>query len=88
MEKKRPRDGPPGDEHREEGPHLRPNGGTAEFSLRDPDGCFVSISARGPDRPWARGMRGGVRVERAQEGGVTRVPEERAVALTATEQDR
>lgn len=29
----------------EEGPHLNPGTGTLEFSLRDPDGYFVSISA-------------------------------------------
>ncbi len=30
----------------EEEPHLNPNTGTREFSLRDPDGYFVTISAR------------------------------------------
>ena len=29
----------------EEEPHVNPNTGTAEFSLRDPDGYYVSISA-------------------------------------------
>ncbi|HMN70421.1 MAG TPA: VOC family protein [Rhodoblastus sp.] len=29
----------------EEEPHVNPNTGTPEFSLRDPDGYFVSISA-------------------------------------------
>jgi catechol 2,3-dioxygenase-like lactoylglutathione lyase family enzyme len=29
----------------EEQPHLNPNTGTMEFSLRDPDGYFVTISA-------------------------------------------
>ena len=29
----------------EEEPHMNPNTGTKEFSLRDPDGYFVSISA-------------------------------------------
>lgn len=29
----------------EEEPHLNPNTGTSEFSLRDPDGYFVTISA-------------------------------------------
>ena len=29
----------------EEEPHLNPNTGTMEFSLRDPDGYYVSISA-------------------------------------------
>ena len=29
----------------EEGPHLNPNTGTTEFSLRDPDGYYVTISA-------------------------------------------
>jgi catechol 2,3-dioxygenase-like lactoylglutathione lyase family enzyme len=29
----------------EEDPHLNPNTGTAEFSLRDPDGYYVTISA-------------------------------------------
>lgn len=26
-------------------PHVNPNTGTAEFSLRDPDGYYVSVSA-------------------------------------------
>ena len=30
----------------EEEPHANPNTGTAEFSLRDPDGYYVTISAR------------------------------------------
>jgi catechol 2,3-dioxygenase-like lactoylglutathione lyase family enzyme len=36
-----------------EEPHLNPNTGTAEFSLRDPDGYYVSISSRsaGPPSP-------------------------------------
>ena len=29
----------------EENPHTNPNTGTSEFSLRDPDGYFVTISA-------------------------------------------
>jgi catechol 2,3-dioxygenase-like lactoylglutathione lyase family enzyme len=29
----------------EEAPHVNPNTGTAEFSLRDPDGYYVTISA-------------------------------------------
>ena len=29
----------------EEEPHVNPSTGTAEFSLRDPDGYYVSISA-------------------------------------------
>lgn len=29
----------------EEEPHLNPNSGTMEFSLRDPDGYYVTISA-------------------------------------------
>ena len=29
----------------EEEPHLNPNTGTNEFSLRDPDGYFITISA-------------------------------------------
>lgn len=29
----------------EEAPHLNPNTGTREFSLRDPDGYYVTISA-------------------------------------------
>ena len=29
----------------EEEPHVNPNTGTAEFSLRDPDGYYVTISA-------------------------------------------
>lgn len=29
----------------EEDPHLNPNTGTTEFSLRDPDGYFVTISS-------------------------------------------
>ncbi|HET6764203.1 MAG TPA: VOC family protein [Longimicrobiaceae bacterium] len=31
--------------HLEEQPHLNPNTGTREFSLRDPDGYYVTISA-------------------------------------------
>ncbi len=34
----------------EEEPHLNPNPGTMEFSLRDPDGYYVSISALTPPR--------------------------------------
>jgi hypothetical protein len=29
----------------EEEPHVNPNTGTAEFSLRDPDGYYVTVSA-------------------------------------------
>jgi hypothetical protein len=29
----------------EEEPHVNPNTGTTEFSLRDPDGYYVTISA-------------------------------------------
>jgi predicted enzyme related to lactoylglutathione lyase len=29
----------------EEAPHVNPSTGTKEFSLRDPDGCFVTVSA-------------------------------------------
>jgi hypothetical protein len=29
----------------EEEPHVNPNTGTMEFSLRDPDGYYVTISA-------------------------------------------
>ncbi len=32
----------------EEGPHVNANTGTAEFSLRDPDGYYVTISALNP----------------------------------------
>jgi catechol 2,3-dioxygenase-like lactoylglutathione lyase family enzyme len=32
----------------EEEPHVNPNTRTAEFSLRDPDGYYVTISALGP----------------------------------------
>jgi catechol 2,3-dioxygenase-like lactoylglutathione lyase family enzyme len=32
----------------EEEPHVNPNTGTAEFSLRDPDGYYVTISALNP----------------------------------------
>ncbi|MCC8943437.1 VOC family protein [Bradyrhizobium ivorense] len=32
-------------ERLEEEPHLNPNTGTMEFSLRDPDGYYVTISA-------------------------------------------
>ena len=32
-------------ERLEEEPHVNPNTGTKEFSLRDPDGYYVSISA-------------------------------------------
>ena len=30
----------------DEEPHMNPNTGTAEFSLRDPDGYYVTINAR------------------------------------------
>ena len=33
----------------DEEPHLNPNTGTAEFSLRDPDGYYVTISALSVD---------------------------------------
>jgi catechol 2,3-dioxygenase-like lactoylglutathione lyase family enzyme len=33
----------------EEEPHVNPNTGTAEFSLRDPDGYYVTISALDAD---------------------------------------
>jgi catechol 2,3-dioxygenase-like lactoylglutathione lyase family enzyme len=33
----------------EEEPHLNPNTGTMEFSLRDPDGYYVTISALSAD---------------------------------------
>ncbi len=32
----------------EEEPHVNPNTGTSEFSLRDPDGYYVTISALNP----------------------------------------
>lgn len=32
----------------EEEPHINPNTGTMEFSLRDPDGYYVTISALNP----------------------------------------
>ena len=32
----------------EEEPHVNPNTGTVEFSLRDPDGYYVTISALNP----------------------------------------
>jgi len=32
----------------EEEPHVNPSTGTAEFSLRDPDGYYVTISAFNP----------------------------------------
>jgi catechol 2,3-dioxygenase-like lactoylglutathione lyase family enzyme len=32
----------------EEEPHVNPNTGTAEFSLRDPDGYFITVSALSP----------------------------------------
>ena len=35
-------------EHLDEEPHLNPNTRTMEFSLRDPDGYYVTISAQGP----------------------------------------
>lgn len=31
----------------EEEPHVNPNTGTGEFSLRDPDGYYVTVSALG-----------------------------------------
>ena len=33
----------------EEEPHLNPNTGTREFSLRDPDGYYVTLSALSAD---------------------------------------
>jgi catechol 2,3-dioxygenase-like lactoylglutathione lyase family enzyme len=33
----------------EEEPHVNPNTGAAEFSLRDPEGYYVTISAYAPD---------------------------------------
>lgn len=38
----------------EEEPHLNPNTQTEEFSLRDPDGYFVTISALAAPRPSKR----------------------------------
>lgn len=35
----------------EEEPHVNANTGTVEFSLRDPDGYYVTISALGQARP-------------------------------------
>src|SRR4030081_3732897 len=35
----------------EEYPHVNPNTGTSEFSLRDPDGYYVTISALDPCPP-------------------------------------
>lgn len=35
----------------EEEPHVNPSTGTAEFSLRDPDGYYVTISALAPGSP-------------------------------------
>jgi len=38
----------------EEEPHENPNTQTREFSLRDPDGYYVTISALSPPRPARR----------------------------------
>src|SRR5262249_153454 len=38
----------------EEEPHVNPNTGTAEFSLRDPDGHYVTISALNAASPLHR----------------------------------
>ena len=38
----------------EEEPHLNPNTHTMEFSLRDPDGYYVTISALSAPRPAKR----------------------------------
>ena len=38
----------------EEEPHVNPNTQTAEFSLRDPDGYYVNISASSASRPARR----------------------------------
>jgi len=35
----------------EEKPHVNPNTGTMEFSLRDPDGYYVTISALSAPQP-------------------------------------
>jgi catechol 2,3-dioxygenase-like lactoylglutathione lyase family enzyme len=40
----------------EEEPHRNPNTGTLEFSLRDPDGYYVTLSAS--PSPGGRGVRG------------------------------
>jgi hypothetical protein len=39
----------------EEEPHVNPNTRTMEFSLRDPDGYYVTISALSAPRPRKRG---------------------------------
>jgi hypothetical protein len=36
----------------EEEPHVNPNTGTSEFSLRDPDGYYVTISALSDGQPF------------------------------------
>ncbi len=41
----------------EEDPHLNPNSRTEEFSLRDPDGYYVTISALSPPRRIAKRRR-------------------------------
>jgi len=41
----------------EEEPHVNPNTGTTEFSLRDPDGYYVTISALNPAYPLHRADR-------------------------------
>jgi hypothetical protein len=38
----------------EEEPHVNPNTQTAEFSLRDPDGYYVTVSALSAPRPARR----------------------------------
>jgi hypothetical protein len=38
----------------EEEPHMNPNTRTREFSLRDPDGYYVAISALSATRPASR----------------------------------
>jgi catechol 2,3-dioxygenase-like lactoylglutathione lyase family enzyme len=58
----------------EEDPHLNPNTGTKEFSLRDPDGYYVTLSAlegrtSRSTRPRSRGNSGKRAAARSGRGG-------------------
>ncbi len=58
----------------EEEPHVNPNTQTMEFSLRDPDGYFITISALpGPQRRTSK------RMQPAKARGRIRRPQERRV---------
>jgi hypothetical protein len=62
----------------EEEPHLNPNTQTQEFSLRDPDGYYVTISALlAPQRKGSARRRPNKRLQPTKARGPTRKPRER-----------